>query len=149
MARHVHKTIGWLVVIAALSAGMAFSAGERKAIGVAKANIRMGPGTNYEVLWQAERYYPVVVVETQGKWRKFKDFEGDEGWIFASLLSDTRAVVVKKERCNVRSGPGTDHAVKFVAGKGVPFRVLKKSGNWINVKHSDGDTGWIYHSLVW
>ncbi|MDY6903880.1 MAG: SH3 domain-containing protein [Thermodesulfobacteriota bacterium] len=118
-------------------------------ISVATANIRMGPGTNYEVLWKAERYYPVVVLKSEGEWAKFKDFEGDEGWIHQSLLSDTKAVVVKKEKCNIRSGPGTDHAVKFVAGKGVPFKVLKKNGNWIQIRHSDGDTGWIYHSLVW
>jgi len=32
---------------------------------------------------------------------------------------------------------------------GVPFKVLTRKGNWIQVRHADGDKGWIHKSLVW
>jgi SH3-like domain-containing protein len=37
----------------------------------------------------------------------------------------------------------------FDADKGTPFKVLEKKDRWIKVQHADGDTGWIFSSLVW
>jgi SH3-like domain-containing protein len=31
----------------------------------------------------------------------------------------------------------------------VPFKVLKKEGEWIRIVHADGDEGWIHRNLVW
>jgi SH3-like domain-containing protein len=113
------------------------------------ANIRSGPGTNYKVLWQVERYTPIKVINKSGKWYKFKDFEGDTGWIYKKLVGNISTVITTKTNCNVRSGPSTKNTIVFTAEKGIPFKVIKRKGNWIKVKHSDGDTGWIYKSLVW
>ena len=53
------------------------------------ANIRSGPGTNYEVIWQAEKKYPIEVIQTQGEWSWFKDYENDKGWVRKGLTSET------------------------------------------------------------
>jgi len=37
----------------------------------------------------------------------------------------------------------------FTVERGVPFKVLKRNGNWIRIEHADGEIGWIYNSLVW
>jgi len=89
------------------------------------------------------------VLKKQDGWYLFEDFEGDRGWIHKTLLTDVDAVIVKKNNCNVRSGPGTDNEIRFTVDKGVPFKVVKKKGKWINIVHADGDKGWIYESLVW
>jgi len=112
------------------------------------ANIRSGPGTNFKVLWQIEKFHPVVIINKQGNWYQFKDFENDRGWIHKSLLRDIETVITKKG-CNIRSGPGTSHKIAFTAEKGIPFKVLKRQGKWIRVQHADGDTGWIFSALVW
>ena len=31
----------------------------------------------------------------------------------------------------------------------VPFRVLERQGDWIKVRHDDGQTGWMHKGLVW
>jgi len=124
-------------------------AGQRLCITSAIANIRSGPGTNYDVLWQVEQYHPIDVVEEKGNWYKFRDFEGDVGWIHNSLVDKVRSVITIKSECNVRSGPGTDNPVVFLVEKGVPFKVLAKKGSWIKIEHADGDVGWIYKTLVW
>jgi len=117
------------------------------------ANIRSGPGTNYEVLWQVEKYTPLQILDTDksGTWYYIKDYEGSIGWISKNLMSKIDAVITKPrdERCNIRSGPGTNHDVIFKAIKGVPFKVLERKGNWIHIKHADGDEGWIHKNLVW
>lgn len=147
MCRHVSMTI--MVFAGLLFAAQVVNAAERLAVQSKIANIRSGPGTNHKVLWQVEKYHPVHVVQKSGNWYKFKDFEGDTGWIYGKLLADIPAVITRKSKCNVRSGPSTKHGIVFTTEKGVPFRVLKRKGNWIHVAHSDGDKGWIYKPLVW
>ena len=125
------------------------SADERYTVTGEIANIRSGPGTNHEILFKAEKYYPVKVLKKTGNWYQIEDFEGDRGWIHKSLIDKIPSVITTKKKCNVRSGPGTNYDIEFITELGVPFKVLKRKGNWINVQHSDGAKGWIHKSLVW
>ncbi len=122
---------------------------DRLSISAGIGNVRSGPGTKYDVIWKVEKYHPLSVIEKSKDWYKFQDFEGDEGWIHKSLVGSTKSVITKKDKCNVRSGPGTKTDVVFTVEKGVPFQVLKRKGKWIHIRHADGDKGWIYESLVW
>ncbi len=122
---------------------------ERLAVNVPIANIRSGPGTRHAVIWKVERFYPLDIIERKGGWCRFRDFEKDQGWIHQTLLARIDAVITVKEPCNVRSGPGTDFAVAFMVGAGVPFKVLERRGGWLHVEHADGDKGWIAQALVW
>jgi SH3-like domain-containing protein len=126
------------------------AAAERFAVSARLANIRSGPGTKFEKLWQVWKYYPVKVLNKKGSWYYFKDFEGDEGWIHKSLLSKKMNTVISiKKKCNIRSGPGTKHKVEFTVTAGISFKALNHKGNWVQVEHADGDQGWIHKSLVW
>ena len=122
---------------------------ERLSVKADIANIRSGPNTSDAVIWQVEKYHPLKVVQKQGSWYLFEDFEGDRGWIHSSLLANTRTAIVKNDKCNVRSGPGTQNDIRFTVDKGVPFKVLAEQGKWLQVIHADGDEGWIHRSLVW
>jgi SH3-like domain-containing protein len=122
---------------------------ERLAVCVPEAQVRAGPGTNTKVLWRVEKYYPVNVIEHSGKWCRFRDFEGDEGWLHESVLDGSNTVITRGDNCKVRSGPGENSAAVFTANRGVPLKVLKKSGHWVNVQHMDGTKGWIAESLIW
>jgi uncharacterized protein YgiM (DUF1202 family) len=134
-----------LFATAAVSASWA----ERLAVAVPIANIRSGPGTHYDILWKVEKYHPLTIVKKTSKWCRIKDFEADQGWISRSLLKKIPAVVLKKDNCNIRSGPGTQFDVVFTAEKGIPFKVLKRKKDWIHVQHADGDKGWVYGKLIW
>ena len=125
------------------------SAAERYAVMGKIANIRSGPGTKYEILCQAEKYYPINIIKKSGNWYQVEDFEGDVGWIHKSLIRKISSVITIKSKCNIRSGPGMKYKIVFISKKGVPFKVLKKKGNWIRVQHSEGHEGWIHKSLVW
>lgn len=124
-------------------------AAERYSVSSAKLNVRSGPGTDYEVLWQAEKYYPFNIINKKGKWGLFEDFEGYKGWVYMPLLGKEHCVVVNVGRCNVRKGPSTNYPVIFTAEKGTPFIVKSVKGDWYNVQHSDGDVGWIKKNLLW
>ena len=124
-------------------------ASERMAVKSDVANIRAKPDTESDTLWQVEKYYPLLILEKKESWYRFKDFEGDVGWIHGSLVDDTPTVIVKVNRANVRSGAGTQFDLVFDADKGTPFKVLEKNGRWFKVEHADGDVGWIFNSLLW
>lgn len=149
------KKIQFLFYISAITLSLIINlsnvafASERLTVSVSEANIRSGPGTNYDIIWKVGKYYPIKVIKRTGAWYLFVDFEGDEGWIENTLVRKIPAVITIKEDVNIRSGPGTKFSVSFKAEKGVAFQVLKRKGNWIHVQHADGDRGWIYKSLVW
>ena len=122
----------------------------RMSVRVEKANIRSGPGTGYEAMWMVEKYHPIMILKCVGKWCHISDFEGEKGWLRKDLLDKTSSVITKCEDCNVRSGPGTGYKTKMKnLPSGVPFKVLKTKGRWLNIRHKDGLTGWIHSSLVW
>jgi len=122
---------------------------ERLSIASSIANIRSGPGTKHDVLWQVAKYHPILVLKKTGTWYHFRDFEDDKGWIHKSLVRKISTVITNKNKCNLRSGPGTKFKILFTTEKGVPFKILKRRDNWIHVQHADGDKGWIHKSLVW
>lgn len=124
-------------------------AAERLAVAVPIANIRTGPGTNYDILWNAEKFFPILILEKKGGWYRFRDFEGDVGWVHKSLIQKIPSVITVKPKCNIRAGPGMSYEILFSVESGVPFKILKTQGNWIYVEHADGDRGWIHKGLVW
>jgi SH3-like domain-containing protein len=122
---------------------------KRLAVRVDKANVRSGPGKTHEVLWSVGKYYPVDTLKKSGNWYQIRDFEGDEGWIFHSLLDTIPALIVKAPLVNVRQGPDTHTKIMFQAEKGVSFKLLQREGLWFKVQHGDGEIGWVHKSLVW
>lgn len=122
---------------------------ERMAVIGTTGNVRSGPGTEHAVIWQVEKYHPIEVIKVSGSWYQFEDFDKDIGWIHKSLVKKVSAVITKKEKCNIREGPGTNHVVIFTVERGVPFKVEKRQKKWIHIRHADGDAGWIHQSLVW
>ncbi len=122
---------------------------ERLSVKVGIANMRSGPGTKFDVLWQVEQYHPFTIIEKKGDWYKIKDFENDVAWLSKFLLGKIEGVITIKNKCNIRSKPGTKSQVLFTVEKGVPFKVLERKENWIKIEHADGDVGWIYKTLVW
>lgn len=122
---------------------------ERMAVSAPVANIRSGPGKSHNVLWKVEKFFPLLVIDKSGEWYQFKDFEGDRGWVHRSLVDKIPTVITKNDKCNIRSGPGQSHKILFTVENGIPFKVHKRKGSWINIEHSDGDKGWIHKALVW
>lgn len=116
---------------------------------VSSANVRSGPATTADLLWRVEKYHPLDIIETKGDWYRFRDFEGDEGWIHKSLMSNVSGVIIKKDKTNIRSRPDAKSDVVFTVEKGVPFKVVSRKGQWFEVEHADGDRGWINAAVVW
>lgn len=154
MGRPAARILAWvrdlaLITTLALATAAGAVSAEFVRVKVPTANIRSGPGVQYERLWSTYENYPLRVVGKRGRWLKTLDFEGYEGWIYAPLTDTQPTVVVRVERANVRSAPGRDSALLSTEFMGVAFRVLSRRGDWLRVEHADGFRGWIYRALVW
>lgn len=148
--RTVKEGVNICVLTAVLVIMMTGAVKAAEYVSVAKdgVNLRSGPTTSHEILFQLPAGYPLKVLERIPKWIKVSDYENDKGWIYAGLVSKTPYVIVKVDEGNVRSGPGTDHDK---IGKVVRDVILKKigtEGNWFQIRHPEL-TGWIYSNLVW
>ncbi len=123
-------------------------AGEYLSVAKDGINIRSGPSTTADVLYELPMGYPLQVISRDGQWVKVIDYEGDKGYIFESLLSTSPYVIVKVAECNVRSGPSTNESVVGSVTKDVIFQKVEQKGDWIKISHPQL-TGWIHKSLVW
>lgn len=112
-------------------------------------NIRSGPDTNKEVLWEVFQGFPLKIVEKQGTWAQVVDFEGDKGWVSTSLLDSAKTLIVKVNTANMRSGPGKNYEISATVKYGVIFTQVDKDGEWIKLRHTDGTTGWLHKNLLW
>jgi len=64
-------------------------------------------------------------------------------------LALPRFVSLKSTKINVRRGPSQDHEVMWVfERKGLPVEVIAEFDHWRQVRDQEGDTGWIFHSLL-
>jgi SH3-like domain-containing protein len=111
-------------------------------------NLRSGPTTGNEVLFQLPAGYPLKVLARKGKWLKVSDFENDKGWIFNSLVSKTPYVIVKVKECNARKGPGTNYPKVGSLAREVILKKVRRKGEWIKISHPKL-TGWVHSKLVW
>ena len=60
-----------------------------------RVNVRSGPNKDQDVRWVYTRAgMPVEITAEFENWRRIRDWEGAEGWVYHSLLSGKRSAVV-------------------------------------------------------
>ena len=112
-------------------------------------NMRDGAGTNHPALWQLTAGYPLQVIGKKSGWLKVRDFEGDSGWVLGKLTGRKPHVIVKVPVANLRKSASTRSGLAGRAEYGDVLRTLKRSDSWLQVRGTDGATGWIARKLVW
>lgn len=139
-----------MILVSAISLISAFTAAAAEYVSVNNdsVNLRSGPDTKYSVIYELPAGYPLKVVSRKGEWLKVSDFENDQGWIFASLVSQTSYVIVTVKEGNVRSGPGVNYDKVGSVSSEVILRQVKREGDWVQVSHPKLK-GWVHRKLIW
>ena len=61
-----------------------------------RVNVRGGPDKDHDVAWIYTRVgWPVEITAEFENWRRIRDFDGTEGWVYHSLLSGKRMAAVQ------------------------------------------------------
>src|SRR5260370_29061750 len=60
-----------------------------------RVNVRGGPDKDHEVVWvYTKATLPVEITAEFDNWRRVRDWDGGEGWVYHSLLSGRRTITV-------------------------------------------------------
>ncbi len=120
-----------------------------------RVNVRGGPTKDHDVTWVYNRNaLPVEVTAEFETWRRIRDWEGAEGWVYHSLLSGRRtAIVAPQDRDKEALVPLRDEANPKAAlvaqlQAGVLATVKRCDGRWCRVT-GKGFDGWIEQQRLW
>jgi SH3-like domain-containing protein len=118
-----------------------------------RVNVRGGPTRDHDVTFVFTRTgLPVEITAESDNWRRIRDWEGSEGWVYHSLLSGRRtALVAAKQRDElVPLYSQADVTSSLVARlqPGVLASVKQCNGTWCHISGSGFD-GWITQERLW
>ncbi len=120
-----------------------------------RVNMRIGPGRDYAVDWlYLKSGLPLEVIQEYDNWRRVRDSEGTEGWIYQSLLSGRRMGMAapwhqgKKASVDLRREPEDGAGTLALVEPGAIGRVHLCNGDWCQMTFK-GHKGWIKQPLIW
>jgi SH3-like domain-containing protein len=119
-----------------------------------RVNVRKGPSTDQAIVWVFNRAgLPVEVIAESENWRRVRDSEGADGWVFHSLLSGRRTALVapwSKEHASVPlyASDSTNGTVVAQLEAGVLGNVLSCDGEWCHLSIDDY-AGYVQQEQLW
>ena len=118
-----------------------------------RVNVRSGPNKDQEVRWVYTRAgMPVEITAEFENWRRIRDWEGAEGWVYHSLLSGKRSAVVvpslKTDLVPLYASPDAKSAETARLQSGVLGQLKSCNGSWCQFAGKNFD-GWIKQDRLW
>ena len=115
-------------------------------------NVRAGPTKDNDVAWVYTRSgLPVEITAEFENWRRVRDSEGAEGWVYHSLLSGRRTAVItmktKDELAPLYESTDATSAVIARLQAGVVTQVKHCAAGWCRVS-GDGFDGCGFHGTI-
>ena len=136
--------------LAAVVAALPAAAAEWRSIGERPAILYDAPSTRADRLFIATRGYPFEVLVKLDQWTKVRDANGEVAWVDNKSLSDKPSAVVTVPVADVHAEANAQSPLVFEAYKQVLLEVLEPaSGEWVKVRHRDGQQGYIRVAHVW
>jgi SH3-like domain-containing protein len=117
-------------------------------------NVRGGPNKDHDVAWIYTRpALPVEITAEFENWRRIRDRDGSEGWVYHTLLSGKRTAYVARQKTQMDLAPlhdAADHLSPLRAKlePGVLGAVKRCNGQWCRFI-GEGFDGWIEQSRLW
>ncbi|WP_373289046.1 SH3 domain-containing protein [Aureimonas endophytica] len=120
-----------------------------------RVNLRVGPGKDYAVTWlYMKPGLPVEIVQEFELWRRIRDSEGTEGWVYHSLLSGTRTGIAapwlkgKTTTIEMHRSAAEDSNIVARMEPGVVSKVKECAFSWCQVEIS-GRKGYVRQNDLW
>jgi SH3-like domain-containing protein len=120
---------------------------------VDRVNVRGGPDKDHDVAWIYTRVgWPVEITAEFENWRRIRDSDGTEGWVYHSLLSGKRMAAVqlksKTDLAPLYAKPDAQSAVTAQLQFGVLGTIKHCTGSWCQLV-GDGFSGWVEQNRLW
>jgi SH3-like domain-containing protein len=159
--RHAHRALFVMIFTVCAGAALAQSAGSASGLPVPrfvslkadKVNMHIGPAKTYETKWLYQRAgLPVEITAEFENWRRIRDSDGTEGWVYHSLLSGKRTgmVIAKNpdDLVPVYEKSDVESAVVAKLERGVVGTVKRCTDGWCVIKGLGYD-GFVQQVRLW
>jgi len=118
-----------------------------------RVTVRGGPNRDHEIAFVFTRSgLPVEITAESDNWRRIRDWEGSEGWVYHSLLSGRRTALVsakqQDELVPLYDKADAQSALVARLQPGVLASVKHCSGTWCHIS-GPGFDGWIAQERLW
>jgi len=118
-----------------------------------RVNARSGPNKDQEVRWvYTHAGMPVEITAEFENWRRIRDWEGAEGWVYHSLLSGKRMAVVvpklKDELVPLYQSANAESEVAAQLQSGVLGTLKSCNGTWCQFS-GKGFDGYVRQERIW
>jgi SH3-like domain-containing protein len=114
-----------------------------------KANVRTGPGKRYPVRWVfTQPGVPVEILAEYDNWRQIRDWEGQEGWIHAAMLSRKRNIIVTGEKRTLYRRADANSPPVVALEPGVIAEIEDCGEEWCRVEVRSR-RGWLRRGEFW
>jgi SH3-like domain-containing protein len=118
-----------------------------------RVNVRGGPTRDHEVAFVYTRAgMPVEIIAESDNWRRIRDWEGAEGWVYHAMLSGRRTAVVtpkdKTQLVPLRAKGDAEADVVARIQSGVLASVKRCTGSWCRIAGAGFD-GWVVQEQLW
>jgi SH3-like domain-containing protein len=118
-----------------------------------RVNVRVGPSRDQDVRWVYTRAgMPVEITAEFENWRRIRDWEGSEGWVYHSLLSGKRTALVvpksKSELVPLYESADVESSVIAKLQAGVLGALKSCDGSWCRFT-AKSVSGYIRQDRLW
>lgn len=115
--------------------------------------MREGPSKDHRIKWVFKKEgVPVEIIAEFENWRRVRDSEGDDGWVFHARLSGRRTAQInpKLKDSNLTLFARDSESAQVVARlePGVIGSVDQCTGRWCKLQ-GQGFEGWIQQDKLW
>lgn len=118
--------------------------------------MREGPSKDHRIKWVFKREgLPVEVIGEHEQWRRVRDSESTDGWVYHARLSNRRTVIVRAAKDTKQPGEqrlfkeeSENAAVVAKVQPGVVANVERCTKEWCRVG-VEGYSGWIRKAVIW
>ena len=139
-----------LALLALALAALPAWGAEYRALGDKPAILYDAPSTRADRLFVASRLYPFEVLVKLDQWTKVRDANGEVAWVENASFGSRATVLVTVPLADVRAAASVQSPLVFEAYKQVILEVVEPAaGEWIKVRHRDGQQGFIRVAHVW
>ncbi|MDD7909534.1 MULTISPECIES: SH3 domain-containing protein [Pseudovibrio] len=113
-----------------------------------RVNVRVGPSRDHDIAWSfVKSRVPVEIIQEFENWRRIRDWEGNTGWVFRTLLSGYRSALVtpwaeKSETTPLRASPGPNERIIAYMEPLVLAGVLECEDGYCRISGKDFE-GWV------
>ncbi|MCX7710446.1 MAG: SH3 domain-containing protein [Clostridia bacterium] len=144
-------SVAMLILTLSLLTGFAYAESKTAVVNGDDVNLRAKPSTSASIVTKVDKGTEVSILSEDDGWYNVS-VKNKKGWIstqFVSVKSEAAGKgKILAEDVNLRSNPNLSAKVIKKLDKGESVSLIEGSGEWVKIKTSANETGWVKQEFV-